>query len=194
MANGLQSVIELCFELFGAMSIAVPARAIQNYIITAQRGRNNVLISQIAVPCTEQTVFLNSVLNLGHLLRIMRFGFVENNLPPPLQWRVVSPGERMASLDAVIQQLREERNRTQSQVERLDHAISVLEGSVTTKRSSGRRTMSADARRRIAEAQRRRWAKVKAGRKRRSLSPAARARIVAAQKARWAEFHAAKKK
>ena len=47
----------------------------------------------------------------------------------------------------------------------------------------------------IAEAQKLRWAKLKAtNRKRRTLSPAARARIVAAQKARWAKFRAQKKK
>lgn len=101
----------------------------------------------------------------------------------------------MASLDAVIRQLREERSRIQSQLEGLDQAISALEGSTTTKPLAGRRTMSVAGRRRIAEAQRRRWAKIKAaGRKRRTLSPAARARIVAAQKARWAKFRAAKKK
>ena len=101
----------------------------------------------------------------------------------------------MASLDAVIQQLRQERSRTQSQLQSLDQAISALEGSGTSKPRSGRGTMSAAGRRRIAEAQRRRWAKVKAaGRKRRTLSPAARARIVDAQKARWAKFKAQKKK
>jgi hypothetical protein len=60
--------------------------------------------------------------------------------------------------------------------------------------------MSSAARKRIAEAQRRRWAKVRAGasakrpKGKRTLSPEARNNIVAAQKARWAKFRAAKKK
>jgi hypothetical protein len=104
----------------------------------------------------------------------------------------------MADLEAVLQQLREERARAQSELSRLDQAISVLgapSGS-GAKPSRGRRTMSADARKRIAEAQRRRWAKVKGQKAKpgtRTLSPAARRRIAAAQKARWAKFRAAKK-
>src|SRR5690242_3361270 len=72
-------------------------------------------------------------------------------------------GGNMTNLNAVLQQLREERSRTQSQLEALDQAISVLAGTSGsgTVNSSGRRTMSPDARRRIAAAQRRRWAKVR---------------------------------
>src|SRR5205814_8405894 len=107
-------------------------------------------------------------------------------------------GGMMASLDAVIQQLREELKQTQSQLEGLDRAISALEdssGTNSASRRSSRRTMSAAGRRRIAEAQKLRWAKLKAtNRKRRTISPAARARIVAAQKARWAKLRAQKKK
>ncbi len=109
----------------------------------------------------------------------------------------------MTNLDAVLQQLRAEQARAQSELDRLDQAISAIEGlstkttSTRLKRGRGRRTLSADARRRIAEAQRRRWAKVKGrpGSKnpKRVLSPAARRRIVAAQKARWAKFRAKKK-
>ena len=103
----------------------------------------------------------------------------------------------MENLGVVLHQLREERTRTQSQLDRLDQAISVLEdsGEAVSERGtrSGRRTMSADARRRIGEAQRRRWAKVKATSRIRVLSAAARRRIAAAQKARWAKFRATKK-
>ncbi len=65
-------------------------------------------------------------------------------------------------------------------------------------RPRGKRTMSPDARARIAAAQRARWAKVKGApaapakvaaaqpAKKRGLSPEGRARIVAALKARWA--------
>jgi hypothetical protein len=66
--------------------------------------------------------------------------------------------------------------------------------------STGRRTMSPEARARISAAQRKRWAASKKGattaavkaptakatKKRRTLSPEARARIAAAQRKRWA--------
>src|SRR5690348_16731826 len=109
----------------------------------------------------------------------------------------------MANLDGILQQLREKRDQEQSDLHRLDTAISALEG-VTEPPSSiargRRRTLSPAAHRRIARAQKARWAGFRATgsaekprRIRRSLSPAARARIVAAQKARWAKFRAEKK-
>jgi len=107
-------------------------------------------------------------------------------------------GGQMTNLGAVIQQLREERTRVESELAKLNRAILVLEnteGSGSHTRPSGRRTLSQEARERIAEAQRRRWAKTKGvtiNPKKRTLSPAARRRIVAAQKARWAKFRAKK--
>lgn len=66
---------------------------------------------------------------------------------------------------------------------------------------SGRRTMSASARARIAAAQRARWAKVKgkqpaksSGGSKRKMSAAARAKIAAAARARWAKAKAAGRK
>ena len=59
-------------------------------------------------------------------------------------------------------------------------------------------TMSAAARRKIAAAQRARWAKVKGttkpAKKKRTMSAAARAKIAAAARARWAKYRAAKGK
>jgi hypothetical protein len=64
-----------------------------------------------------------------------------------------------------------------------------------------KRTMSAAGRRRIAEAQRKRWAEIKNAEvapkpapalKKRRISAAGRKRIIAATKKRWAEFHAKK--
>jgi hypothetical protein len=62
---------------------------------------------------------------------------------------------------------------------------------------TGRRTLSASARERIAAAQRLRWAKHRrgkvaapAGKKRRQMSAAARARISESAKARWAKAKA----
>ena len=94
----------------------------------------------------------------------------------------------MADVDAIVKQLEAERDR-------IDSAIKALRGLDST--SGGqpkRRTMSAAARRRIAAAQRARWAKVK-GQKvapikagKRHISAAGRARIAAAARAGWAKI------
>jgi hypothetical protein len=116
----------------------------------------------------------------------------------------------MATLDNAIQQLRQDRKQAQLQVEKLDSAIVVLEG--LTERSSApasrnaaqpKRVVSAAARRRMARAQRARWAKLRKGphyarpgkpastaRGKRTLSIAARRKIAAAQRARWAQVRA----
>ena len=64
----------------------------------------------------------------------------------------------------------------------------------------GRRKMSAAGRRKIADAQKLRWAKMKGDKperlvtkKRRKMSPAAKAKMAAAAKARWAKVKAAGK-
>jgi hypothetical protein len=104
----------------------------------------------------------------------------------------------MTNLTSVLKYLEQERNRLGAQLERLNHALSVLIG---TSNHRARRTISAAGRRRIAAAQRARWAKVKGrkvvsilARKGRTISPAARKRIVAAQKARWAKWRKAHNK
>jgi len=113
----------------------------------------------------------------------------------------------MANLQSALQQLREERKQAEQQVETLDRAISALEGIIgrsSGSRNGGRptRVVSAAARRRMAQAQRARWARVRqkgpgkgaiAG-KRRILSAAARRKIAAAQRARWARFRAKQQK
>jgi hypothetical protein len=114
----------------------------------------------------------------------------------------------MANLNNALQQLREERQNAQLQLEKLNSAISVLEelsgGSSTATRNGVRpkRVVSALARRRMAEAQRARWARVRGPRSvqagksagkapaRHVLSVAARRRIAAAQRARWARVRA----
>ena len=76
----------------------------------------------------------------------------------------------MLTLTTAVRQLKQERARAQKEVEKLDAAIRVLSGLTGTKRGLGRgragigkrRTMSAAARKRIAAAQRARWAKWKA--------------------------------
>src|SRR5690242_10318738 len=116
----------------------------------------------------------------------------------------------MANLTNALQQLREERDQARSQVEKLDSAISVFEDLVgrNGSRTVGRRTrvgriVTAAARRRMAAAQRARWAKVGSQSQasgngkssstvtaKRTLSAAARRKIAAAQRARWARVKA----
>ena len=104
----------------------------------------------------------------------------------------------MTNLKSVLNQLQQEHSRLRSQLERVNGAISALNG--PSANETGRKTISAAGRARIAAAQRARWAKVKgtkvvsiAGRKR-TMSPAARHKIAAAQKLRWAKWKRAQKK
>jgi phage major head subunit gpT-like protein len=75
----------------------------------------------------------------------------------------------MVSLTNALQQLRAERSQAQTEVEKLDQAISVIESLNGTggSRRSGRPTgvVSAASRRKMAQAQRARWAKVRAAKK-----------------------------
>jgi hypothetical protein len=121
----------------------------------------------------------------------------------------------MANLSGVVEQLKAARAEAVKEVERLDVAIAALgnldgssrrgrtvrlRGVLTPEPARPRRTMSASARRRIAAAQRARWARVRQQGKaetgsgkstrtpvKRTLSASARKRIAAAQRARWAK-------
>jgi|SRR5689334_25384932 len=114
----------------------------------------------------------------------------------------------MASLTRALNELRQERSRAEREVERLDNAISVLQGLVgrnhlgrparggRTRMGRPRRRMSAAGRRKIAAAQRARWARLKGKRlqrRQRHMSAAARARIARAQRVRWAQVKSKKK-
>jgi len=66
----------------------------------------------------------------------------------------------MGNLSVVVQQLRTERERAQSEVHRIDAALAAL-GSASSNGNRGGHTMSAAARRKISLAQRARWAKQK---------------------------------
>jgi hypothetical protein len=73
----------------------------------------------------------------------------------------------MPHMTAVLRNLRSQRDDLQSQIERLDNAISTLAGLDGRRgRRGGPRHLSAAARNRIAAAQRARWAKWKAAHKR----------------------------
>jgi hypothetical protein len=116
----------------------------------------------------------------------------------------------MANMNDALRQLREQREQAQLQLDKLNSAISVLEdlfgrnGSTAPRNTvqQGKRVVSALARRRMAEAQRARWARARGGSNssttkapskapvQRILSAAARRKIAAAQRARWARVKA----
>jgi hypothetical protein len=96
-------------------------------------------------------------------------------------------------MQSVISELQKERKRLEDELHRVATALTVF-GNVYMRRSRPtrkNRTISAAGRKRIAAAQRARWAKINvekvvsiSSRKGRTMSPAARKRIVAAQKVR----------
>src|SRR6266404_2859930 len=115
----------------------------------------------------------------------------------------------MDNLENALQQLREEREQAQSQVEKLDSAISVLQElfetnslRVTRNGSQPKRVVSAASRRKMAHAQKARWAKLRqsqsarAGKTisiataKRRLSASVRRKIAAGQRVRWARVKA----
>jgi len=127
----------------------------------------------------------------------------------------------MGNLENALQQLRAERREAQSHVEKLDKAILLIESlngtgaSRITNQPTGitsapTRIISAASRRRMARAQKARWAKVRkesqpvlvsATKKtsgsapvKRTMSPAARRKIAAFQRARWQKIKAQQKK
>ena len=109
-------------------------------------------------------------------------------------------------MQSVVSELQKERTRLDDELHRITTAL-VAFGNVYMHGSQPKaaatrkkRTISAAGRKRIAAAQRARWAKIKgqkasiSARKGRKMSPAARKRVVAAQKARWAKWRKAQKK
>jgi len=117
----------------------------------------------------------------------------------------------MGNLTNALQELRAERKQAQARVESIDQAISVIE-SLNGSGSFGKaaqptRIISAASRRKMAQAQRARWAKVRNGSQpvvaiakttgsaplKRTMSAAARRKIAAFQRARWAKLKQKKK-
>jgi hypothetical protein len=115
----------------------------------------------------------------------------------------------MSNLLQIQNDLQAKRKELQYELTRIDAALSALSGlgrsgsATAAINPTGRRVLSLGARRRIAAAQRARWAKVRAQKKgmSNSISPkparvmsiGARRRIAAAQRARWAKVRAQKK-
>jgi len=67
----------------------------------------------------------------------------------------------MANLNKVVTSLRKEYSRLQTEMDRVGKALAALGGSGGLNGRRPKRILSKDARRRIAEAQRLRWAKVR---------------------------------
>jgi hypothetical protein len=116
----------------------------------------------------------------------------------------------MGNLNNALQELRSERQQAQLQVEKLDQAISVIEslnGSGTSRNANQpTRIISAASRRKMAQAQRARWARARKESQpmalakttgsapvKRTMSAAARRKIAAFQRARWAKIKQQKK-
>jgi hypothetical protein len=98
----------------------------------------------------------------------------------------------MTNMGDIVQALKKERERLTNQIEGISAALSAFSAAYG-KQNGVRGKMSAAGRARIAEAQRRRWAKLKAKNvvatpKKRTMSAAARRKIAAAQRARWAKI------
>jgi hypothetical protein len=116
----------------------------------------------------------------------------------------------MANLNNALQELRAERGRAQLHVEKLDQAISVIESlnGPGTSRNGNQptRIITAASRRKMALAQKARWARVgkeskpvvaaadSVHKKGHTMSASARRRIAAAQRARWAKIRAGQKR
>jgi hypothetical protein len=118
----------------------------------------------------------------------------------------------MGNLSSALQQLRAERKQAQSHVQKLDQAISVIEslnGSGTVQQANQpTRMISQASRRKMAQAQRARWARARKESQpatslvkttgsapvKRTMSAAARKKIAAFQRARWAKVKAQQKK
>ena len=103
----------------------------------------------------------------------------------------------MRGIEAIVSQLRAQRADFIDQIGHIDAALIVL-GKLDGTRVSQVpvRTISAAGRRRIAAAQRARWAKIRGKAKvapKRTMSASSRRKIAAAQRARWARVRAKRK-
>ena len=129
-----------------------------------------------------------------------------------VEWRLLSiKWGVMIAFDNVLKQLRSEHKQAQAAVGKLEQAISAIEGlngnraGTTLSGTRPKKTMSAATRRRIAQAQRARWAKVRkqsspnasaqpsnSGKAR--ISAEGRKRVAAAVRTRWARVMAQQRK
>jgi len=107
----------------------------------------------------------------------------------------------LRGLVSIVSQLRDQRTNLVNSLKHVDAALSVLGKVNGRNHTEPRRSMSASGRRRIAAAQRERWARVRAQKVvpivpkpgKRTMSASARRKIAAAQRARWARVKREKK-
>ena len=104
----------------------------------------------------------------------------------------------MGTISGVVRQLKKERTRLADELHRVTAALTAF-GKVylsgNPKAANTTRTISVAGRKRIAAAQRARWAKQKQAQKpKRTMSASARRKIAAAQRARWAKVKSLQKK
>ena len=117
----------------------------------------------------------------------------------------------MSNLDNALRELREKRSRSQAEIDKLDQIISGIESlngaGAVHESSRPTRIISAASRRKMALAQKARWASIRKQSQpilvgkttvpapaKRTMSASARRKIAAAQKARWAKVKAQEKK
>jgi hypothetical protein len=97
----------------------------------------------------------------------------------------------LSGMDAIVSELRAQKANFVNQIRHVDAALAVLGKLNGTHGQVPVRTMSAAGRRKIAAAQRARWAKVKGKAAvvtpKRTMSAASRRKIAAAQRRRWAK-------
>jgi hypothetical protein len=102
---------------------------------------------------------------------------------------------KLKGMESIVSQLRAQRADFVNQIGHIDAALIVL-GKVNGHAQVALRTISAAGRKRIAAAQRARWAKVRGKAKvapKRTMSASSRRKIAAAQRARWAKVRAKQK-
>jgi hypothetical protein len=119
----------------------------------------------------------------------------------------------MSNLENALRELREKRSHARIELDKLDQIISGIESlngigtAAPSKITQPKRIISAASRRKMALAQKARWATVRGGSQptvvvkatgsapaKRTMSASARRKIAAAQKARWAKIRAQEKK
>lgn len=102
----------------------------------------------------------------------------------------------LKGMGSIVSQLRAQRADFVNQIGHIDAALIVLGKVNGTRASQAVRTISTAGRKRIAAAQRARWAKVRGHAEvapKRTMSASSRRKIAAAQRARWAKVRANQK-
>jgi hypothetical protein len=102
----------------------------------------------------------------------------------------------MVDVSSIVKQLKKERDRVVKQLSGMDAALTAFAGVYSASARNGKQQISAAGRKRIAAAQRARWAKVRGESKvvvpKRTMSAKSRAKIAATQRRRWAKFRKSK--